>query len=246
MNIITLEETASTNTALRAMPDAPHATVVAARRQTAGRGQRGNTWESEPEKNLTFSILVRPLGIPPVRQMAISRAVSLAIVRWLDSYLPEGEEASIKWPNDIYVGDRKICGILIEHVLSSGRIDRTVIGAGINVNQALFRSDAPNPVSLTQLTGRTYPLDAMLEEVTRDIVDLVEAEDCAAGTLTERDYMERLWRREGFHPYRDAAGCFDAAIDSVAPDGTLTLRRLDGTVSAYAFKEVAAIIEDRK
>lgn len=242
MNIITLEETASTNTALRAMTDAPHATVVATRRQTAGRGQRGNTWESEPGMNLTFSILVRPTGIPPVRQMAISRAVSLAIVRWLDRCLPAGEEASIKWPNDIYVGDRKICGILIEHVLTSGRIDRTVIGAGININQALFRSDAPNPVSLMQLTGRTYPLDTMLEEVALDIVDLVEAEDHAGGTLTERDYMARLWRRDGFHTYRDAAGCFTAAIDSVAPDGTLTLRRPDGTTTAYAFKEVTAIL----
>lgn len=242
MNIITLDETASTNTQLRAMPDAPHGTVVAARAQTAGRGQRGNTWESEPGANLTFSILVRPGGIPPMRQMAISRAVSLAIVRWLDRYLPDGMEASIKWPNDIYVGDRKICGILIEHVLTANHIDRTVIGAGININQRQFFSDAPNPVSLTQLTGLTYPLGTMLEEVAHDIITLVEAEDRAEGTLTTDDYMSRLWRREGYHPYRDASGTFTAAIDSVAPDGTLTLRRPDGTLTPYAFKEVTALL----
>lgn len=242
MNIIELEETASTNTYLRGMTDAPHATVIAARRQSAGRGQRGNTWESEPDANLTFSILVRPAGIPPVKQMAISRAVSLAIVRWLDRYLPDGMEASIKWPNDIYVGDRKICGILIEHVLTAGRIERTVIGAGININQKAFYSDAPNPVSLTQLTGLTYPLDSMLREVTADIISLVEAEDRAGGDLTATDYMSRLWRRNGYHPYRDAAGDFTARIADVAPDGTLTLLRPDNTLSRYAFKEVTAIL----
>lgn len=242
MNIIELEETASTNTYLRGMTDAPHATVIAARRQSAGRGQRGNTWESEPDANLTFSILVRPAGIPPVKQMAISRAVSLSIVRWLDRYLPDGMEASIKWPNDIYVGDRKICGILIEHVLTAGRIERTIIGVGININQKAFYSDAPNPVSLTQLTGLTYPLDSMLREVTADIISLVEAEDRAGGDLTATDYMSRLWRRNGFHPYRDAAGDFTARIADVAPDGTLTLLRPDNTLSRYAFKEVTAIL----
>lgn len=242
MNIIELEETASTNTYLRGMTDALHATVIAARRQSAGRGQRGNTWESEPDANLTFSILVRPAGIPPVKQMAISRAVSLSIVRWLDRYLPDGMEASIKWPNDIYVGDRKICGILIEHVLTAGRIERTIIGVGININQKAFYSDAPNPVSLTQLTGLTYPLDSMLREVTADIISLVEAEDRACGDLTATDYMSRLWRRNGFHPYRDAAGDFTARIADVAPDGTLTLLRPDNTLSRYAFKEVTAIL----
>lgn len=242
MNIIELDETASTNTYLRGMTDAPHGTVIAARRQSAGRGQRGNTWESEPDANLTFSILVRPAGIPPVKQMAISRAVSLSIVRWLDRYLPDGMEASIKWPNDIYVGDRKICGILIEHVLTAGRIERTVIGTGININQKAFYSDAPNPVSLTQLTGLTYPLDSMLREVTADIISLVEAEDRACGDLTATDYMSRLWRRDGYHPYRDAAGDFTARIADVAPDGTLTLLRPDNTLSRYAFKEVTAIL----
>ncbi len=242
MDIIEIEETASTNTLLRQMPDAPHATVLSAKRQSAGRGQRGNTWEAEPGANLTFSILVRPQSIPPAKQMAISRAVALAIVRWLDRYLPDGTEASVKWPNDIYVGDSKICGILIEHVLTSGRIERTVIGAGININQKEFRSDAPNPVSLTQLTGQTYPLDVMLREVAADIINLVEAEDRAGGNLTQADYMARLWRRKGLHPYRDTTGEFMASIADVAPDGTLTLRLSDSTLRTYAFKEVSAIL----
>lgn len=240
MNLIILEEAASTNTELRGMVDAEHGTVVAARCQTAGRGQRGNTWESEAGANLTFSVLVRPSGIVPSKQMAISRAVSLAIVRWLDRYL--NEEVAIKWPNDIYVGDKKICGILIEHVLTSGRIDRTIIGVGININQRKFLSDAPNPVSLSQLTGKSYPLDKMLEEVSGEIIALVEAENEACGELTEEDYMSRLWRREGYYRYRDAEGEFMARIANVASDGILTLERADGTMSKYAFKEVAAIL----
>lgn len=242
MQIIELDETASTNTWLREHPDIPHATVVTTRRQTAGRGQRGNTWESEPGANLTFSILMRPTAIPPSRQMAISRATAIAIARWLDSYVPAGIEIAVKWPNDIYAGDRKICGILIEHVLACGRIERSVIGAGININQKRFLSDAPNPVSLTQLTGEEYPLDRMLAEVTRAIIDLVEAENQAGGTLTADDYRARLWRRDGYHPYSDARGRFMARIIDVAPDGMLTLQRTDGTLSTYAFKEVSFII----
>lgn len=240
MNLIILEEAASTNTELRGMVDAEHGTIVAARRQTAGRGQRGNTWESAAGENLTFSLLVRPKTIPPSKQMAISRAVSLAIVRWLDRYLKE--EVAIKWPNDIYVGDKKICGILIEHVLTSGRIDRTIIGVGININQTEFLSDAPNPVSLSQLTGKSYPIDSMLEEVGAEILKHVEAEDKAGGELTESDYMLRLWRREGFYRYRDAGGEFMARIARVAGDGMLTLEREDGKQLTYAFKEVAAIL----
>lgn len=242
MQTIRLDTTPSTNTWLREHPDTPHATVVTARCQPAGRGQRGNSWEAAPGANLTFSILMRCTAIPPARQWAISRATALAIVRWLDRYLPSGPEASIKWPNDIYVGDRKICGILIENVITANRIERTVIGAGININQKDFLSDAPNPVSLTQLTGKKYPLDSMLEEVAGAIIRLVEAEDGAAGNLTQHDYMSRLWRRQGSHPFRDNEGDFRAEIIDVAPDGMLTLRRDDRTLSTYYFKEVTFII----
>lgn len=242
MKIIELEETASTNSYLRQMSEAEHGTVVATHRQTAGRGQRGNSWESEPGANLTFSVLVRTENIAPEKQMAISRATSLAIVQWLDRYLPHGKHATIKWPNDIYVDDSKICGILIEHTLTSGRIERTIIGVGININQRTFHSDAPNPVSLTQLTGDTYPLDEMLREVASEIISEVEAEDASGGGLTADAYKSRMWRGEGYHPYRDAAGEFSARIADVAADGTLILERADGRLSSYAFKEVTAIL----
>lgn len=242
MKIIQLDETASTNTWLREHPGTEHATVVATRCQSAGRGQRGNSWESEPGANLTFSILVRCHNIPPSRQMAISRATALAIARWLRRYLPDDKEVAVKWPNDIYVGDKKICGILIEHVLTCGKIERTVIGAGININQRQFLSDAPNPVSLSQLTGKEYPLEKMLQEVAEGIISLVEAEDENGGVLTADAYRRNLWRRDGFHPYRNAGGDFLARIADIAPDGTISLERPDGSISQYAFKEVTAIL----
>lgn len=216
--------------------------MVAARCQSAGRGQRGNSWEAAPGENLTFSIAMGCPGLPPARQWAISRAVALAIVHWLDRYLPAQRKAAIKWPNDIYVGDSKICGILIENVLTSGRIERTVIGVGININQKVFESDAPNPVSLSQITGQDYPLDRILEEVSAAIIAGVEAESEGGGVLTVESYMSRLWRRDGFHPFRDKDGEFTAEITEVGLDGRMTLRRADSSLSSYYFKEVTFII----
>lgn len=110
----------STNTVMKERAATlPHGYTLAARSQTAGRGQRGNSWESLPGRNLTFSILLRPEHIAPARQFVISEAVALGIAGVIDRYLPQGMTTAIKWPNDIYAGDRKICGILIEHTLGT-------------------------------------------------------------------------------------------------------------------------------
>ena len=154
-HIIRLDNVDSTNTYLSGIAsNSPHGTCVLADRQSAGRGQRGNTWESEPGKNLTFSVLLRPDGLHASQQFRISQAVSLAITDTLDGFLPEGIEAKVKWPNDIYVGNRKICGILIENTLCGAAIQHSIIGIGLNINQRDFLSDAPNPVSLYQLTRK--------------------------------------------------------------------------------------------
>lgn len=242
MNLITLAEIPSTNTWLRSQPDAPHATVVSAFSQSAGRGQRGNSWEAAPGKNLTFSILVRPRNIAADRQFAISRATAVAIADTLTRLMPNVPEISVKWPNDIYAGDRKICGILIENVLTGTVISRSVIGVGINVNQEEFLSDAPNPVSMRQLTCREFPVDELLDLFADAIIRAVEAEDSSQGNLTRDIYMRRLWRRDGFYPYRDTSGEFSARIAGVDSMGFLTLQLPDGSERKYAFKEVSFII----
>lgn len=251
MTVIELDESPSTNTYLASIAaDLPHGTVVSARRQTAGRGQRGNSWESAPGENITMSMLLRPEGLHPSRQFVISRAVSLAITGVLRRYMP-ASAVRVKWPNDIYVDDRKICGILIENVISSASIRQSVVGIGINVNQRRFLSDAPNPVSMAQVTGRSFDLRPLTEEFCRAILDEVDmalaAELSGEGTdALARRYFASLWRAEGFYPYRDnlRGEMIEARIAAVAPDGILTLELRGGERRDFAFKEVSAVVKE--
>lgn len=253
MQIIDLPETGSTNSFLSTIaPEMPHGTVVMARAQTAGRGQRGNSWESSPGENITMSMLLRPRHISPSAQFVISQAVSVGIVNVLRRYLPD-HEVSVKWPNDIYVGDRKICGILIENVLSGSSIDYSIVGMGINVNQREFLSDAPNPVSLYQLLGQRLDIDTLVGEFADEILTLFAKADTIEGagavvaetgeTLAER-YAGMQWRRDGYYPYHDNIRDIDimAAINSVAPTGHITLVTLEGDTYTYAFKEITALL----
>ncbi len=154
--IVHIEETDSTNRWLRSFgskedrniggANSETSIVVVADYQTAGKGCGTNTWESERGKNLTFSMLIHPKGIPANQQFHITEIVSVALCKMLQSYIYNKVE--IKWPNDIYVDDKKICGILIENRLQRTDIKDCIIGIGLNVNQTVFKSDAPNPVSI--------------------------------------------------------------------------------------------------
>ena len=251
MTLIELDESPSTNTYLASIAaDLPHGTVVTARRQTAGRGQRGNSWESAPGENITMSVLLRPTGLHPSRQFVISQAVSLAIAGVLRNYMP-GLDGCVKWPNDIYVADGKICGILIENVITSAAINHSVVGIGINVNQRRFLSDAPNPVSMAQLTDRSFDLAQLTREFCRAILDEVDAalaaELSASGSdALARRYFASLWRADGFYPYRDnlRGEMIEARIAAVAPDGPLTLELPGGEWRTFAFKEVSAVVKE--
>lgn len=246
-NIINIASVDSTNTYLRAMPtETPDMTVVATTDQTAGRGQRGNRWESARGENVTLSMLFRPGGIRPAAQFGISRATALAVadtVVWLLGGSDDGR-VMVKWSNDIYVDDKKIAGILIEHSISGDSISRTIIGIGLNVNQTEFVSDAPNPVSARMLTGREYDLPTVTQRLVTALAERLEAERESCGTASGEEYRRRLWRGKGYHPYRVTASGerFMAEIAGVDPTGMLSLRREDGGVERYSFKEVSSII----
>ena len=221
------------------------AQVVVAEYQTAGRGCGSNTWESERGKNLTFSVLLHPTEIPADCQFRISEAVSVAICETLEHYFrplspsdsspDSGEQVvTIKWPNDIYVGDKKICGILIENQLRGRLISDSIVGIGLNVNQTVFRSDAPNPVSLAQLTGHEEDREALLQAFLQRLSVTMEMESEA---LMEA-YRSRLYRREGFHRFSDSLGEFEAKVMNVLDDGRLVLLDTEGKARMYAFKEV--------
>lgn len=242
MNIIRLDQIDSTNSFIKTLSNAESGTVVVCCNQTAGRGQRGNSWEAEPGKNLTFSILLRPQNIKAAMQFAISRAVALAIVDCLEHWMHRPGELSVKWPNDIYYGNLKLAGILIENVLSADNIERSIAGVGINVNQIKFLSDAPNPVSMAQITNMSYDLDTLLEDVCSTILSSFNAEDASVGVASEKEYAERLWRNDGYYPYESEGEQFEAKIVNVAHNGMLTLERRDGVRCEYAFKEVAFVL----
>lgn len=243
INYIGLEEAKSTNTyLLEHAPSLPDRTVVYTYRQTAGRGQKGNSWESEPGMNLAFSLLLKRPPVEVRKQFYISEAVSVAICDFLSQF---AEGFKVKWPNDIYHHDSKICGILIENSLDGKQIAHSVIGVGININQTRFVSDAPNPVSLKQITGNDYDLDQLLHDVCQRMSDLCLLEPDTLDALHNR-YMHSLYRNDRrLYPWQlPDCTIIEAAIDHVAPDGMLTLRHADGSLHNYAFKEVKHIINN--
>lgn len=236
----------STNTEMKQRGTAvPHAHVLAAHTQTAGRGQRGNDWEATPCLNLTYSQMLRPTSMAASHQFDLSMLTSLAILSVLRRYLGADARLSIKWPNDIYAGDRKLGGILIEGCVSGQSLESVVLGVGINVNQTEFVSDAPNPVSMAQIAGHTFELEALVQALADETVTQMEIyeEDPEYDELHYL-YMQSLWHREGMHPYRDTATGerFDAEIADVLPDGRLSLRTAAGEIRNYEFKQVAAIL----
>ena len=215
-------------------------TTLMAEYQTSGKGQRGNSWESEPHKNLLFSFVLFPEFLEARRQFLISQIVSLAIKEELDTYT---DDVSIKWPNDIYWKEKKICGILIENDLIGRNISRSIAGIGININQEEFHSPAPNPVSLYQITGKQYDIF----EVLRNIMLRVQSyyyqlkKNDTSSIVTQ--YEKSLFRKEGMHRYKDANGEFLARIVYVEPEGRLILEDERQIKRGYMFKEVEYLLK---
>ena len=241
MDIIRLESASSTNTWVSLNEkDLPTKAFVYSVSQTAGRGQRGNSWESEPGKNITASVLFHPLDFPAINQFFLSEAFSMAIIDFLSGY---GVKAKVKWPNDIYVGDKKICGILVEHVVTGKNISRTIAGFGININQTVFLSDAPNPVSLSLITGEKYDL----EELIQDLATIIEnyLSELGKVSLIHQKFMKMMWRNDhNFYKFVDRKQNegLEARIHDVAPTGILTIETRNGELREYAFKEVEFVI----
>lgn len=241
--ILWLKETDSTNNHLRRLLDKeqlPEGSLVVTDFQTAGKGQVGNSWESEAGMNLMFSLLLYPDFIPANRQFLISQIASLSVKETLDAYT---DFIQVKWPNDIYWKNRKICGMLIENDLSGQLLYCSIIGIGLNLNQSLFRSNAPNPISLTQITGKKYDREEVLNRFLRIFFQyyclLLQEKEEEVRTA----YMQALYHGEGYHRYRDGQGQFEARIQAIEPTGHLILQLRDGEQRRYAFKEVATLVD---
>ena len=229
--LIHIEETDSTNRWLKAHGEGTM--VVVADYQTAGKGCGTNSWESERGKNLTFSMLIHPTDIPASQQFRITEVVSVALCEVLEQYIGD---VSIKWPNDIYMGDKKICGVLIENRLQGNVIVDSIIGIGLNVNQTEFVSDAPNPVSLRQLLGREIDREALLNDF------LETLETVSSSETTYSAYRNKLFRMGKQAVFSDETGRFEGTIQDVETDGRLLIKDLSGQARRYAFKEVQFVI----
>ena len=230
--VVHIDETDSTNHWLKAHGEGTM--VVVADFQTAGKGCGSNSWESERGKNLTFSMLIHPEALEARAQFRITEVVSVALCNTLERFIYK--EVDIKWPNDIYVGDQKICGILIENRLQGSVIKDSIIGIGLNVNQQAFLSDAPNPVSMWQLTGQETNRETLLEAFLQAFNEAWESETIS------KAYRQRLYRREGYHAFCDKDGRFEAKLRNVLNDGMLVLEDREGQRRNYAFKEIKYII----
>ena len=215
-------------------------TTVVADFQTSGRGQRGNSWESESGKNLLFSFVLFPTFLEARRQFLISQIISLAIKEELDTYT---SEISIKWPNDIYWKEKKICGMLIENDLVSKYINQSIAGIGININQELFLSTAPNPVSLFQITQQQHDIAQIASNIIVRIQEYYALLQKGETQSIAHRYKEALFRKKGMHLYRAGECEFKACIVDVEPDGRLVLEDEFWERKEYMFKEVEYILK---
>ncbi len=214
----------------------PEGFVVQAGFQTAGKGQIGNSWESEPGKNLLFSMVLYPTHIPVDRLFLISQLVSLAIKQTLDEY---ADGITVKWPNDIYWNDKKVVGILIENSLQNNKIKSVVIGVGLNVNQKVFVSNAPNPVSLLQITNKRQNRKMLLQKIQQNIIGLYKELNAEK---IRSEYAKALYRKTGFYLFKANEETFLARIHSVHSDGQLELETESGERKGFYFKEVQFVV----
>ena len=180
--IIWLKSTDSTNSELRRrLESSGDMTIVSAEMQSAGRGQGEHTWHSEPGKNLTFSVLLRHKGLKASDALAVTSTVALGIRDYLRA---KGVEPWIKWPNDIWVGEKKICGILVENTMNGAEIDFSIVGVGLDINQTDWPKELPNPVSLKDLTGKEYDIREELRLLS-EVLARRHAAACAPGGAAE-------------------------------------------------------------
>ena len=239
--VVWLDEVSSTNEYVSTLKgdNAQHGVVVAARNQTHGRGQRGNSWESESGKNLLFSVLLRPCFLEVQYQFLISKISALAVVDLLLEVIPN---ITIKWPNDIYVKGNKIAGILIENSFSAANLETTIVGIGLNVNQFHFADDLPNPTSLVLETGKEADIDSLLERFCRCFE--LRYQQLKAGSVRQisDQYFASLYRSAGFNKYSANGEAFSARIVGVKDTGMLVLETDKGELKEFAFKEVCFVL----
>lgn len=232
----------STNTIASGMIKSGHVsegTVIHTNFQTAGRGQKGNRWESDDGKNLLFSVILYPTMVSPADQFIISIFISLGICDFLKTLV---RECKIKWPNDIYSGYDKIAGILIENSITGNTIVNSIAGIGLNINQEKFPEEIPNPVSLKILTGVEHDTGLCLQNLAGCLDKRYKQVISGEWVGLRREYISSLYRLNQWSRFKSAGGIFEGRIVSVTEQGCLQIEQKPGNTMEFAFKEVEFVV----
>nr|WP_183554181.1 biotin--[acetyl-CoA-carboxylase] ligase [Mucilaginibacter sp. AK015] len=238
-NLVTLKEVDSTNTFLKNIlsnsKPVPDGTVIMAEHQYAGRGQRENTWHAEPGKNLTFSILLNPTFLSAQQQFDLTRAVSMGVYDALYPLLRDN--LKIKWPNDIYYGDKKIGGMLIENILQGTQIKHSIIGIGLNVNQENFAAGTGNATSIKKILQKDYELKNILAEICSNIEAYYLQLKAGRFEFVRNLYLSRLYWLNERRKFKSNGHVFEGSIKNVKDNGLLVIEKETGE-QTYNLKEI--------
>ncbi len=240
--IIFLDEIESTNNYAKQLlltKAAEEGTVVLAQYQKKGKGQQGNTWESRAGQNLLLSLILFPDFLNASKQFYLSKITSLALI---DLLKPEIDDVTIKWPNDIYFKDKKLSGMLIENAINGQNIASSIIGVGLNLNQETFDSDAPNPVSLKQITGNSYNIESVADLFIKRMNFWFRKLKEENFTDIDTAYFNLLYRSNQWATYSKQGKQFEAKISGIGEFGQLILTDRNSKQSEYMFKEIEFVI----
>jgi BirA family biotin operon repressor/biotin-[acetyl-CoA-carboxylase] ligase len=237
--LIKLEEVDSTNTYLSnlaATEKLPDGSVVCAAHQYAGKGQRGNSWQVEKNMNLTFSILYFPTFMSIDKQFLLSQAISLGVYDYLTT---KCSSVTIKWPNDLYVGNKKIGGLLIENAIKGDKLAQVIIGVGLNINQASFDLSLTNATSLRLENKELYNLDAELLDLLTSIERRFLQWKNAQFLNIKDEYLKVLYLHQQWHIYKLPDGThLEGKIIGFDDDGLLIIEDLEAQIHKFANKEI--------
>ncbi len=238
---ILLDEVDSTNkkmTSILQHGSLPEGTVVRTGYQSSGKGQGNNQWHSEAGKNLLVSFLFYPDFIPAAEIFDWNRAVALAITDAIKLFAVDPNSVYIKWPNDVYIGDEKLGGLLLENTISGSTLRQSIVGIGINVNQTEFPETLPNPVSLIKHLGQTISINNLFHEISNALERRYLQCKRKDMTSLRAHYLERLYRMQVRASFEAAGSAFHGTISGVSREGRLEIQHDDGTVKSYDLKEV--------
>jgi BirA family transcriptional regulator, biotin operon repressor / biotin---[acetyl-CoA-carboxylase] ligase len=216
-------------------------TVIITRDQTHGRGLDINTWESEPGMNLTMSMVLYPRFLNAGSQFMLSKVVALGVQKTVSELISKGN-VTIKWPNDIYIDDSKVAGILIQNSILGETLDSSIAGIGLNVNQRIFRSGAPNPGSLCMVTGKEYNLDLLLEQLISNIGEYYNILKSQSFRDIDKLYFDKLYRKNLVSSFWKDGKIIRARITGLGEYGHLLLKTEDGLSFECEIKEIEFII----